>query len=370
MGRRCRVIITVPDLNELGGVANYYRALQGRFVNQVDYLKIGGWQGVSSKSKLRLLCLFIKDVFRIARRVRHYDIVHFNPSLSKVCFFREMILLFVAKLFRRKVIVFFRGWDPRFAATIGRKLRWLFLLGYRRTDAFIVLAEEFRRQLVLWGYKGPVYLETTVVDDKDLRCGKEFTEKTFAPPLKLLYLARLERAKGVFHCVEALSRFSPLEATLTIAGDGNDRDNLERFIAERGLSNIRLMGWVSGVQKAQAFISADAFLCPSQHGEGMPNTVLEAMAFGLPILTAPVGGVKDFFQEDKMGYLIDPVTPDHLAAGIKKILEHPEICKKITEYNRNYAKEHFFASQVVKRLESIYIEVLEKRCQPERHVVG
>jgi len=364
-----RVLITVPDLNELGGVANYYRALQGRFVNQVDYLKIGGWQGISSKSKVQLLGLFVKDIFRIARRVRHYDIVHFNPSFSKPCFFREMILLFVVKLFRRKVIIFFRGWDRKFAETVGRKLRWIFSLGYRRTDAFIVLADDFRKQLVAWGYKGPVYLETTLVDDRELQFGSESAMRASGGPLKLLYLARLERAKGVFQCVEALSRFSPEEVSLTVAGNGNDREELERCIAEKGLKNIRLEGWVSGERKALAFSAADGFLFPSQHGEGMPNTVLEAMAYGLPVITAPVGGVKDFFEDGKMGFLIDPVTSENLAECIQRLLNHPETRKQIGEYNRNYAKEHFYASCVVKRLESIYAEVLDGRTRPEKHVV-
>lgn len=369
MRQVCRILITVPDLNELGGVANYYRALQNRFENQVDYLKIGGWQGVSSKSKVQLLCLFIKDIFRIARRVSHYDIVHFNPSFSKPCFFREMILLFVVKLFRRKVIIFFRGWDRKFAETVSRKLRWIFSLGYCRTDAFIVLADDFRKQLTAWGYKGPVYLETTVVDDGELQFGKEPAVSATGGPLKLLYLARLERAKGVFQCVEALSHFTPEEVTLTIAGNGNDREELEQFIAERGLKNVRLEGWVSGERKASAFVQADVFLFPSQYGEGMPNTVLEAMAYGLPVITAPVGGVKDFFEEGKMGFLIDPVTPENLAECIQRLLNHPETRKQIGEYNRNYAKEHFYASRVVKRLESIYAEVAAGRCDPVSHMV-
>ncbi len=67
---------------------------------------------------------------------------------------------------------------------------------------------------------------------------------------------------------------------------------------------MRFLGHVSGAAKTQAFRAADIYLFTSL-AEGMPNSVLEAMAFGLPIVTRPVGGIRDFFEDGRMGYATD-----------------------------------------------------------------
>ncbi len=363
-----RILITVPDLNELGGVATYYRAIEGNFENEVDYLQIGGWQGIASKSKFRLGLQFLLDILRVAWKAPRYDLIHFNPSFCARCFFREMVLLAIVKLFRKKVVILIHGWNWDFASFVDRKLRWLFHLGYRGNDTFIVLAKEFKEKLQAWGYAGPIYVETTLVDDACMKTVAWNGARNLKEPLRLLYLARLERAKGVFQCVEALARLASSAFQLIVAGNGNDREELETLIKQKGLQDqVVLLGWVSGESKVEAFSSADIFLFPSSYGEGMPITVLEAMAYGLPVITSPVGGIKDFFKEGKMGFLIDPIEVEKLSECIKRLHEQPELRRQIGEYNRQYAKDHFYASRVVKRLESIYAEVNANACRPDMH---
>jgi glycosyltransferase involved in cell wall biosynthesis len=365
-----RILITIPNLKELGGVANYYRALQGKFCNQVEYFQIGAWQGISSKPLFVQLIQAGKDIFALALKFRRYDLIHFNPSFCAKCFFREMVLLWIAKLFRRKVVIFIRGWDREFAHLVDRRFSSIFKWGYVRTDAFIVLSKEFKEKLISWGYRGPVYVETTVVDDAGIGSFTGNQDCRLGSAVELLYLARIERAKGVFQCVEALALLPPEKhVELTIAGNGNDLQELNELITEKKLTHtVNLTGWVEGPTKANAFRHADIFLFPSQYGEGMPNTVLEAMAYGLPVITTPVGGVKDFFEDGRMGFLLDPVSPENLAGLITRLLNDQELRKKTGRYNQKYAQDHFYATRVVQRLESIYHEVSQGDCRPEHHI--
>lgn len=360
-----RILVIVPNLNELGGVATYYHSIEGRFQNDVDYLQVGSWQGISTKSFFVQVVQAVKDVFSLFMKVRHYDLVHFNPSFGAKCFFREMIFVWVAKCFRRKVVIFVRGWNVDFAKLVDSRFRWLFKIGYCKVDAFIVLASEFRQAFESWGYKGPVYLETTTVDEKNVRVSP--VENKGHSSLNLLYMARIERAKGVYDCVDALKYLPDGSYELTIAGNGNEREAVVDYLTENNIKGVDLCGWVSGSEKIEAYSRADIFLFPSRHGEGMPTSVLEAMAYGLPVVTSNAGGVKDFFENGLMGYLIDPVTPVRLAEGIIKLQADPELRRKISKFNQQYAKKHFYSGRVVKRLERIYAEVHENRCRPDWH---
>ena len=128
------------------------------------------------------------------------------------------------------------------------------------------------------------------------------------------------------------------------------------FVKLNKIKNVDFLGNVTGDDLIQAFTSADVYVLPS-HSEGMPTTVLEAMAFGLPIVSRPVGGLKDFFQENIMGYLIEGLEPKDYAVKLESLLNDKETCKLIGEYNHEYAKSKFMASNVALDMEAIFKKV-------------
>ena len=91
----------------------------------------------------------------------------------------------------------------------------------------------------------------------------------------------------------------------------------------------------------------------------MPTVVLEAMAFGLPVFTRKVGGLADFFENGKMGYITDSLDPKDFAEAMIPYLEDIEQTKKVSQYNAKYAKEHFMASSVAKQIENTIKETLK-----------
>jgi glycosyltransferase involved in cell wall biosynthesis len=98
---------------------------------------------------------------------------------------------------------------------------------------------------------------------------------------------------------------------------------------------------------------------PTFHGEGMPNAVLEAMAFGLPVITRPVGGLADFFETGRMGYLTESKDPLVLAKLIENLLENEALRKQMSEFNLAYARNHFLSDKVASRLLKIYDDVMK-----------
>ena len=143
--------------------------------------------------------------------------------------------------------------------------------------------------------------------------------------------------------------------SLSIAGDGNATKEVRDYIAENDLqSNVYMVGYVRGEEKQKMFKDHDIYCFPTYYGEGMPNSVLEAMAFGMPVVTRPIGGIKDFFQNGYMGYLSESTQPEEIAECIKKIINNKKILCNIALYNHSFAIKNFMASKVARKLINEY----------------
>lgn len=361
------IYVLVPNEHRLGGVYNYYSHVKPYLGNHFKYL----YRGEKTNTEPRFVIPFrmVLDYFAFLKTiVRDQGAVVINSSLGPGSFFRDGLYSLITPK-RYKTISYFHGWNPEFEKKIDKS--WLLKKWLERTflkaDHIIVLSSEFKKKLIEWGYKGPISLETTLVDEQLLE--GEFWESIAEPRAKqettnLLYLGNVSKAKGVWEVVESLQKLNGdayfQNICLNIAGGGKELEALKEH-AENSQLNTEFLGYVREEEKAQAFINAHLYVFPSNHGEGMPLSVLEAMAFGLPIITTGVGGIPDFFEEGKMGIFLDNRQPEHIAEKIRYLLDRPELMQEISKYNYEYAKEHFYASKVAKRLEAIIDEVRGKQ---------
>ena len=142
-----------------------------------------------------------------------------------------------------------------------------------------------------------------------------------------------------------------------MAGDGRELKAARQYACTHQITDVSFIGHVECEEKRKAFQTANAYLFPSYH-EGLPLSVLEAMAFGLPIVTCDVGGLPDFFENGAMGFITEDRDPEVLASLLGRLVSDPALCAKISLFNRNYARMHFTASQIATRIEQIYRVVL------------
>ena len=361
--RILKVLVLGPDRDDPGGVANYYNAVFPRLSGdgvEAHYLEIGSTHG--GKSRLHI----IGDQLRLWNTIGRLkpDIVHLNPSLVTRSFFRDGLFIFQAKLRGCKVLVFFRGWQVSFERLVTRKLGWFFRFTYRKADEFIVLASSFSDTLVKWGVEVPIHLGTTVVCDENLEgfsIDSKVHEVKTAEQFKLLFLARLEWEKGIIDLIQAvmglLDQGHRLE--LTIAGDGPAMSEIRGMIAEKKLYGecIRVVGYVRGQDKLDIFHSHHIFCLPSEYAEGMPNSIMEAMGFGMPVITCPVGGIADFFEDGVMGVLIRNRSVQAVSEAIELLTSDPEKVAEIAHYNHDYAMRRFLASTGAGMLRKRYLEL-------------
>jgi glycosyltransferase involved in cell wall biosynthesis len=157
-----------------------------------------------------------------------------------------------------------------------------------------------------------------------------------------LFLGQVGRRKGVADLLDALvtPEVAALEWSATVAGNGEVLEYRERA-RELGLAGrVRLTGWLGPDDVAWELQRADVFVLPS-HAEGLPLAVLEAMAYGLAIVTTPVGAIPEVIEDGETGLLVPPGDPEVLAVALRLVLGSDVLRETLATAARNqWERDH------------------------------
>ena len=148
------------------------------------------------------------------------------------------------------------------------------------------------------------------------------TVRSYSPrALRLIYMGRLARIKGLFELLQAVRIVTELgiDARLTIAGDGEDAAALQHYARSLGIaSRVTFCGPVFGPDKMNLLSGADLAVLAS-YQEGLPYAVLEAMAAGIPVLATRVGAIPDVVTDGIDGLLVSPGDIVAIAEAIAEL---------------------------------------------------
>ena len=340
-----KILINTPHLSLSGGVANHYKGLMPYWSEKVIYNQIGRRSEKSGNGIYWLPFDIIKFIVKIIFLCP--DFIVLNPSLGKSAIKRDFIFLKIAKFFDKKVAVFFHGFNTDAIKELNIESLKKEL---NKCRCIFILAKEFADIIHSWGVTVPIYLTTTKVDDKLLN-NFDIKTKNFNTK-NILFLARIEKAKGIYTSLDAVKILQSKDKNIIfrVAGTGSELEKVKQYATDKNIK-VKFLGNISGETLINEFKKANLYILPSYH-EGMPTSVLEAMAFGLPVISRPVGGLRDFFENGKMGELIESHNPQEYAEAIEKYLNNPTLEKEISAYNHKYAKENFLASSVAKAIET------------------
>jgi len=162
---------------------------------------------------------------------------------------------------------------------------------------------------------------------------------------------RLDHQKGFDLLVQAAVQLRDKPFTFLIAGEGKQRAELQQLIdANRLQEKVKLIGFL---ENALPFLnSVDIVVQPSRY-EGMPNTVLESMALGKPVLATEVNGVKELIKTGVNGISVPPESVRELTAGILKIAGHDDL-DMLKRNGMNTIKTDYSVKKMTDHLESYF----------------
>jgi glycosyltransferase involved in cell wall biosynthesis len=177
----------------------------------------------------------------------------------------------------------------------------------------------------------------------------------------ILYAGTLNQRKGYADLIHAFSTIAARHPDWSIVLAGNGEVEQARELAIRlGIEKqVVLLGWVSGEAKDKAYKQAFAFCLPS-YAEGFPMAVLDAWAYGLPVITTPVGGIPDIAKDGENLLLFNPGDIDALAKQLERIISDEALRKKISIESEWLAANTFSMANINHQVGELYEELSNK----------
>jgi len=177
----------------------------------------------------------------------------------------------------------------------------------------------------------------------------------------LLHIGRFELQKNHSLLIEAFAQVVKEYPTmrLWLVGDGPLRPKIERIVKEKGLEEkVLFLGIRSDVPKLLA--DSDIFILSSDW-EGVPLTILEAMAAGKPVIATAVGGIPELIEDGVTGILVPPRNPEALTKGILCLAKDSDLRQYMGNVGQKRALERFDISKTAREYENLYLKILRKR---------
>jgi colanic acid/amylovoran biosynthesis glycosyltransferase len=185
---------------------------------------------------------------------------------------------------------------------------------------------------------------------------------------RLVQAGRLIEKKGLVTTLHAFTRFlrEHPKATLTIAGEGPMRAELQQLISKLRIDDrVTLAGFLSQEKLREIFYASHIFLHPSETGddgnqEGIPNSMLEAMATGLPAFATTHGGIPEAIQNGVSGILIPERDHAALASALLAAVNDRNVLLRLGRSGSDVVREKFDRRKQAQRLEQIYLNLCSR----------
>jgi glycosyltransferase involved in cell wall biosynthesis len=212
---------------------------------------------------------------------------------------------------------------------------------------FIAPSEFLRNKFVEFGWS-----KDRLVHLRNFLHRDQFAEASGEDGGYALYLGQLAPWKGVRTLLAACERLPRMR--LVIAGDGSERAELERTVAERHLSGVRFAGHLDGSQLRDLLRGCSFVVAPSESYENCPYAVMEAMAAGKPVIASRIGGLPELVEDGETGLLVEPANASVLAEALDHLNTDTVLRRQLGDGGRRSAFARFSPDEHYERLARLY----------------
>ncbi|QKJ66859.1 glycosyltransferase family 4 protein [Deefgea piscis] len=351
-----KIIMVGTDPQGQGGIASVVRTYQnaGLFEkNNIEYISSHVADGALKKCTVFLFG-FVQFIFYCC--LDKVSILHLQTA-SYGSFMRKYLFFVVARVFNVSTIVHVHGAEfelfYREKSNFFQKKMVLYVLS--NADCVIALSHKWNEQLrgicnianVVTIYN-PIATPLKVSDVRD--------------PNVILFLGHVGNRKGTFDLISAMPDVIKLNPAvqLKIGGTGQIEAARQLAVDLKVDTHIEFLGWVVGEDKERLLNSASILLLPS-YNEGLPMSILEAMAYGLPVIASDVGGIPEALASCIADCIVKPGDVDDLAKKINHLLIDDDLRGEIARKLQQTVAEKFDVEVVTNELTQLYTRLLENK---------
>ena len=359
-----RVLMIGPSLTEQGGIGRVSSLIYS-CLTSAELEHISSWNNVSNSSRLpnkfNVLLRFAWAWWRLLVRLwnRKVDILHCHMA-ERGCTLRTSVFALTAYVFKIPVIIHTHGAEFHlFYEALPDKLQQVLKLIFQKASSLITLSKGWQ-QYYVDEFELPAYKVSLLYNP--VECPEDLPLRTENDPLQVLFLGQVKQRKGIYDLLESLARLKYREGIATklvLAGDG-EIETVVRKAEQLGIAqDLEVLGWIGLEEKNRRLTEADCFVLPS-YNEGLPMALLEAMSYGLPVITTPVGGIGEVVDHQETGLLIDPGSVKQLCSALKAVLSDRNLRLHLGDNARIKAKD-FAIDKYTESLSNLYEKIAQTR---------
>ncbi|PSB21077.1 glycosyltransferase family 1 protein [filamentous cyanobacterium CCP2] len=352
-----KIMMLGPALEQMGGMATVENLVVAHAPSElkITHIATHDYGSVLFRIKLFLFAV-LKTIWILS--TKPVDVVHILLS-QRGSAWRKAILTLIVRAYGKPVVLHaqsseFHVFFDNLPQPKQQVIRWV----YQKCAHFIALSESWKKY-----YMTRLNLDDfqVVVLPNPVQLPEHVPSRSVAKPIHVLFLGRIGQRKGAFDLIEAFATLSDqrkAEAHLTIAGDG-EVEKARAQVQRLNLSEfVTILDWLNPEQRDTYLAKSDVFVLPTRN-EGLPLALLEAMGWGLPSITTPVGGIPELVTTGKDGILVEPGNVQQIASALTALIENEELRFTIGENARKRVEPlniHNYCNSLLK----IYRSALEE----------
>lgn len=304
---------------------------------------------------MHLLAVIAKICYyRVWKRV---DILYYPPSGPNSAVYRDMVILFPTRwMFKKTIFHFHASGLSEHLKRKNKAFQFVFKKCFFYPDIAIQLSKSCPNEGQAIHAKKVVIVPNGLPDEASVGNEQKQTDR-----LKILFVGLLEESKGELDLCKAVKILKDrgFECHAKIAGEFKSleyRQHFFNFVSESNLEgNVEYLGIIRGQMKQEEFRDSDVFCFPSYfHSESFPLVLIEAMSYGLPIVTTRWRGIVDMVKDGYNGYLVDIKSPEMVAEKLQLLLEDVKLRKQIGEHSRAEFEKKYEMGQHLKIMGNIF----------------
>jgi glycosyltransferase involved in cell wall biosynthesis len=348
-----RVVLVGPSMDILGGqavqVTRLLRRLRELEGIEVEFLAVnprlpGPLRLLQRIKYVRTISTSIAYGLSLLTQIRKYDVVHAFSASYTSYLLAPLPAMLVARLYGKRIVLNYRSGEASdHLARSAFAVRTM-----RLADEIVVPSGYLVEVFAQFGLHARAILNFVDLDNLDHR------ERTATRP-HFLSNRNLESLYNVGCTVRAFAIIQQQEpdARLTVVGDGSERPSLEALVREFGLRNVVFAGKVPPQRMREFYDAADVYL-NSPNIDNMPNSVIEAFASGLPVVTTNAGGIPFIVTDGETGLMSECDDHEALARNALALVRTPGLAQALAARARNVCLTRYVWEAVAVEWEKLY----------------
>lgn len=282
-----------------------------------------------------------------------YDIIHIHTS-EPASLIRKSIYFFIARFFHKKIIIHFHSYSPK--TTIFGKYKGFYKYIFSHADRVIVLSD-YWKNIINESFGNDLKIMTIYNP-----CDTSILRYQYEKRNCILYAGTITPRKGYKDLIIAFASIASQYPNWKIIFAGNGEISIAKELVKKYdiIEQVKFLGWVENEIKDRVFKEAKIFCLPS-YAEGFPMAILDAWAYGLPVIATPVGGLQDVAVDNENVLLFNPGDIVSLSSKISQLISNEELQRKLSNEGLFLSNTKFAKNRINQQIGELYHDLMDGR---------